>query len=1599
MAKIIVANSQAVTTTGCSPIPQKIVSSPLITVMNTPGPITVVKSSLGSSTTSHFTLVNSAPIYVKSPTITLLNAPPITVVKAISGASQPIEAQKNVDVTNAAGVTNNGSLTTITEKTLHNVFVKKALPNEPDIPQSHKLLTANSFPSNNMIQNANATPLIKTVNGHRPIPGNKVKILSNVVMPNTIAGPSNVLLNKSNNQRFYQQKNIGNGAAKYLNKPVTSIPKPQVPPKAAPEKPQQKIIYAPHKSQIKTLSNVASYTASKPGIKTLSPQNKSTPGQVQKTGSGLRTIPPQRQHKPPSKPNYIGKHAVQAQKLKQSMPKMKQIKQGTVNSYQNRIPQSNQVTFNQALTAQILETLQRDNTKTTSNYESSRYETNYSYNEPQRSQSESSRPVEYKPQSNLDTLSFVCQAVLLDHNYNATLPTDLPMTPNTSQLNGVSNSSLYSPGNNKRQRPSLTPTNTLSSLSTGSLLPSNTSQEDDAASDISCTSDRKPESEGEETDTAPEAEAVANDDQFDRYGDYVTRCICGFIHDDGYMIECDQCKVWQHVRCVVRNKKVPDDYLCEECDPSKPTDRQKARAAQQQWMREVQERDARIRKEQLKETLTDSDSSDGEQPSNNNINLTNKSRRKPELKQRPRRERDKRQLKRKMTKRKIKTVNKSNSEDEKQQIPHLRQWIDNYEEAVTNHYSPELRARISSIRINGAHSELIGQVDPQVQKCKVQFNPSGVKCLVATMHMSPETPIIELRGKYMLSTQHRTSSHLSSLTTRQQRPGPFLFFYRLHKDSTEVCVDTRTYGNIARFVRRSCQPNAELRHCIEKGVLHLYIVTINSVDKNTELTIKHESHDLAAAGTAEIPCACGNVDSCNLKSRKNGDVFESNHRKRRGRRTSSISVENTNNNASTVKIKEEPPEEKVEIKQEPVVVKPEVKEEPEAEEETVQVEETVIKIEETEVKQEVSEEEDQTKQTSPPLLSSRRSSHHKNENEEKKEPPSAEDKEKNKKLSREERKLQAIMKAIERMEKQEQRKQEHQAKQAHRRESEPTPHKEEEKAVSKGKRRKRKGRTRTLSTNSQHGRRNRLNSADSINATSSDDTLLSPNDQSIDQSSPSKAAGLLLALANADSRPESKSPERIRDIDSNSNSSPETPLSSACLLVAAAVEPLEPGFKFPKTKKGLMNEWLNKGTDIVQSASSISPSSLTAHITPTENIVYDSGFYTPSKNLVALAQAATYCDSAQPRGNAKKRWLRQAISEDQCDSPSSRPDSPPNAEMKNENDVSMDMVTNQESDSMQPMETENPDISVDIKHEYNKSILTESQELTRKELGSLLDPRLSRDRPTSLFSSNSEHLVGTVEKTLSFLGFDDKKTEQVTPAKRKLSITEYRQRKKLNNNEKSNEEGAMEESNLSQSPKPIRNRSNSSSSASSCATSDDEPPPVETTGKVLSAFNSEPTELERQRENVSLRLKKAFGLSVDEESRKPALNVETLLKCDLPTPMKSTIPLSSPTFPIPGSSDPLPPQSSITTHLEKAQPPPVQKISTGDSVMYYTPDEEELEISNGGTEKVDSADYVPPFNNPLYPNSTYTNYGSVIDDDVPYEGRNPSPPPDLSGMP
>lgn len=374
-----------------------------------------------------------------------------------------------------------------------------------------------------------------------------------------------------------------------------------------------------------------------------------------------------------------------------------------------------------------------------------------------------------------------------------------------------------------------------------------------------------------------------------------------------------------------------------------------------------------------------------------------------------------------------------------------------------------------------------------------------------------------------------------------------------------------------------------------------------------------------------------------------------------------------------------------------------------------------------------------------------------------------------KKMTREERKMEAIMKAFERMEKAEQRKQEVQARNAQRKESSGT-HSDNEDSHSTGqsknskhhserplRRKRRKGRARTTSTSQSQNssRRTRLNSAES-DVSSGDESnsmqsppLLSQNrtpNRDIPYSShlhtPGKnttmmdgasntgsssaghqgiptAAGLLLALANSNapgppSSPPLQQPTPVKSptcdsgaSSSSQSSTPSTPLSSACLLVAAAVGPLAPGFKFPKTKKVLMNEWLKESPDPSQAnISQVSPlpalpsapilhnsmSTLCARpseFPPLQTTDPSAEFLSQSyaaKSLATLVQAANsvsgICESPLQRkqqqatvisgnnnnngsgpaaastGSAKKRWLRQAISEE-CDSPNSRPESPP----------------------------------------------------------------------------------------------------------------------------------------------------------------------------------------------------------------------------------------------------------------------------------------------------------------------------------------------------
>ncbi|XP_049865673.1 uncharacterized protein LOC126366573 isoform X2 [Pectinophora gossypiella] len=1012
--------------------------------------------------------------------------------------------------------------------------------------------------------------------------------------------------------------------------------------------------------------------------------------------------------------------------------------------------------------------------------------------------------------------------VMLDHTY--ALPGQkqpAPVTPPTSVATGppaiMSPTQITSPMSPvKRTSPVITSTAsyelpmTVPTSVAGTPVPVTSLQmgaltykpqpppipDDDAASVISSLDgDRRQAARGgSDTETAPEGEEEGK-----------TRCICDFTHDDGYMICCDRCGEWQHVDCMgIDRLNIPDAYMCELCQP-RSIDRRHARAIQLRKREELSALGAsdsdssesgRLpgqRRKRLLTVTTYTDTSGSSVTTYNSAMPVLPPAPQPSLplpKRGPKRPK-KAEVVRKGTKRKLaeKRVKRKkemmmNRSKYNSSLTNQSHWQDSYEQAMTNHYSPELRAKIMK------YSSKLGNTPNMASAITAHLCTTvphaGGKILIATKDLKENTPVIELRGKYMLSNQHRPQLQ-NSARAGSQKPGPFVFFYRLPKDNTQICIDTRTYGNEARFVRRSCKPNAELQHCIVKGALHVYFVTIGVIQSNTEITVGHDSNG------AKQPCACGNPKHCkvngltSLITRKSVDYPP--REKRSRNRCSSSSSPASPPPAPVTPIKEQPipvpviksekkspikheitpmspvksavvaltfeepmkaiiteikseinliakeemkpeidepdfvkaepvppppppalpappVEEKIEPKVEPVKIEPvETPEEippPEEkvknEEKDVKVEEPVFSddekhekvepIEEKKPKEKVEEPKvederpatreyvaksachDRSARTSRQAIVNQDSLDDKTDDSQDKLPTNTKEK---KKMTREERKMEAIMKAFERMEKAEQRKQEVKERQK-RRESDPHPHAadkddDDDHCTSK-KRKKRKGRARTTSQSN----RRRLNSADSDMVTS--------GDEAPPPRTPARRNSSLQPPPEEDHRPDNRVSEDLG-------------LSSACLLVEAAVGSVESAFKLPKTKKTIATEWIGRSPERTPSPyrspyrpSLVSAPSLESLVRVASTMIGDLSGHdmeddmtqaspprTPGRDRsrppkkakritrnTPPAEVAEVVTPVIPQHSAKKRWLRQAISEE-SDSPTADAfvsESPPN---------------------------------------------------------------------------------------------------------------------------------------------------------------------------------------------------------------------------------------------------------------------------------------------------------------------------------------------------
>lgn len=107
----------------------------------------------------------------------------------------------------------------------------------------------------------------------------------------------------------------------------------------------------------------------------------------------------------------------------------------------------------------------------------------------------------------------------------------------------------------------------------------------------------------------------------------------------------------------------------------------------------------------------------------------------------------------------------------------------------------------------------------------------SIKCGVfAAVNMSENRYIMEVIGE--------ASKRIKKDTSILGTPPAQIFYY----PKLDLCLDTRSYGNDARYIRRSCCPNSELKSIILKNnasdqMVHLGVYTKEPVDRTEEITI------------------------------------------------------------------------------------------------------------------------------------------------------------------------------------------------------------------------------------------------------------------------------------------------------------------------------------------------------------------------------------------------------------------------------------------------------------------------------------------------------------------------------------------------------------------------------------------------------------------------------------------------------------------------------------------------------------------------------------------------------------------------------------------
>ncbi|XGW25734.1 hypothetical protein V3C99_006830 [Haemonchus contortus] len=301
------------------------------------------------------------------------------------------------------------------------------------------------------------------------------------------------------------------------------------------------------------------------------------------------------------------------------------------------------------------------------------------------------------------------------------------------------------------------------------------------------------------------------------WGDYVTRCLCEMQHNDEWMVECEQCNVWQHMKCMgIDPKKFNqnDTYLCEYCKP-RPLKWTKKQAQELQL-------------KQLKAVSREKE-------------------RKMAEKLRRREERKRAKLSQRLKERNLaKTPKRGPAAYKKFQL------------ISRNEYTKRAKQMLALFDTTaGAQSILENSRD--LKRGKRMFVAPDIEGLVSTEAIKQDDVIMEYVGHVCLPDECPGRLQRGALQ-------PYCVLYN-GLGQNLLCIDARRQGSEARFARRCCRSNSTLKHVLLNGSIYVMLVASERIEKGTEVTIPFDCDFRDTL--VPVECACGEDPNCYMKQFNN----------------------------------------------------------------------------------------------------------------------------------------------------------------------------------------------------------------------------------------------------------------------------------------------------------------------------------------------------------------------------------------------------------------------------------------------------------------------------------------------------------------------------------------------------------------------------------------------------------------------------------------------------------------------------------------------------------------------------------------------------------